>query len=74
MAKTYEAVVGLNFTSAKGEVRVEPGERTSEIPTKSTAWLLEQGLICAPGKAPTAEAPAADEQPVEETITEEADA
>lgn len=62
MPKTYEAVVGLNFTTAKGEARVEPGERTSEIPTKSAGWLLEQGLICAPGKSPATE-DAAPEEP-----------
>lgn len=45
MAKTYEAVVGLNYITAKGEVRVEAGTRIDDLPAKSAAWLLDQGLI-----------------------------
>lgn len=51
MAKTYEALVGLNYTTAKGEVRAEAGDRLEALPQKSVAWLLEQGLIREAGKA-----------------------
>lgn len=56
MAKTtstYTALVGLNYTTAKGEVRVEAGKPCPDLPQRSVAWLLEQGLItdAAPAKA-----------------------
>lgn len=55
MAKTYEAVVGLNYPTAKGEARVEAGKTIEDLPAKSAQWLLEQGLIRIPGKAAKAE-------------------
>lgn len=47
MAKTttYIARVGLNYPTAKGEVRVEAGEKVTDLPAKSAAWLRDQGLI-----------------------------
>lgn len=47
MAKTttYIARVGLNYPTAKGEARVEAGEKVTDIPAKSASWLVEQGLI-----------------------------
>lgn len=47
MAKTttYIARVGLNYPTAKGEARVEAGEKITDLPAKSAAWLRDQGLI-----------------------------
>jgi hypothetical protein len=47
MAKTttYIARVGLNYPTAKGEVRIEAGEKITDLPAKSAAWLRDQGLI-----------------------------
>lgn len=65
--KTYTAVVGLNYPTAKGEVRVEAGEPCLDLPTKSVAWLRDQGLIKAgKGKAAAEDTEvAADEEPVD---------
>ena len=38
---TYMAMTGIDY----GNKRVEAGELVSDLPTKSVAWLLEQGLI-----------------------------
>ena len=38
---TYMAMTGLDY----GNKRVEAGELLSDLPAKSVAWLLEQGLI-----------------------------
>lgn len=47
---TYMAMTGLDY----GDKRVEAGELVSDLPTKSVAWLLEQGLIVlSDGKAAT---------------------
>jgi hypothetical protein len=57
---TYKALVGLTFPAGKKNLakaaagmtdvvtrwtRVEAGKVTSDIPTSSLPWLLEQGLI-----------------------------
>lgn len=44
-AKTYTALVGINYPSAKGEARVEAGEVVTDLPAKSISWLLSEGLI-----------------------------
>lgn len=55
--KTYTALVGINYPTAKGEARVEAGEKVTDLPAKSVSWLLANGLIT-DGKAPK---PAADD-------------
>lgn len=39
--KRYEVLVGLDY----GDTRREPGDIADDIPSKSLAWLLEQGCI-----------------------------
>lgn len=53
--KTYTALVGINYPTAKGEARVEAGGKVSDLPAKSVSWLLANGLIT-DGKAPKPEA------------------
>ena len=38
---SYKVLVGLDY----GDKRVEEGDVVSDIPSKSVAWLKEQGLI-----------------------------
>lgn len=50
-SKTYITTVGINYPTAKGEVRVEAGEKVSDLPAKSIPWLRENGLIIDPKDA-----------------------
>lgn len=45
---TYKALVGLDYAGK----RVEPGEIAADLPSRSVAWLLEQGLIEKSGPDP----------------------
>lgn len=47
---TYIARVGLNYPTAKGEARAEAGDKITDLPAKSVAWLRDQGLIEPAGK------------------------
>jgi hypothetical protein len=38
---TYKALVGLDYAGK----RIEAGQTVDDIPAKSVAWLVEQGLI-----------------------------
>jgi len=51
---TYMAMTGIDY----GNKRVETGELVSDLPTKSVAWLLEQGLIVLSDEKVVAPAPA----------------
>jgi len=51
---TYMAMTGIDY----GNKRVEAGELVSDLPTKSVAWLLEQGLIVLSDEKVVAPAPA----------------
>lgn len=53
--QTFIARVGLNYPTANGEARVEAGEKITDLPAKSVAWLRDQGLIEAAGKSATVE-------------------
>lgn len=44
-AGEFVAVVGINYPTASGEKRVEPGKRVSDLPARSVSWLLECGAI-----------------------------
>ena len=44
-AREYEVLTGLNYPTANGEVRVEPGKVVSDLPAKSVSWLLAEGHI-----------------------------
>lgn len=68
-AKTYTALVGLNYPTAKGEARAEAGDVVSDLPTKSVAWLRDQGLITA-GQVEVAEV-VADDPDAEASATDE---
>jgi len=48
------AMTGIDY----GNKRVEAGELVSDLPTKSVAWLLEQGLIVLSDEKVVAPAPA----------------
>lgn len=45
--KKYRALAGMNFPhpDGRGEMRVEAGEVTDQIPAASVKWLLDQGYI-----------------------------
>lgn len=51
---TYMAMTGIDY----GNKRIEAGELVSDLPTKSVAWLLEQGLIVLSDEKVVAPAPA----------------
>lgn len=38
---SYKVLVGLDY----GDKRAEAGDVVSDLPTKSVAWLKEQGMI-----------------------------
>lgn len=61
--ETHIALVGMNYTTAKGEVRVEAGEACPDLPAKSVGWLKSQGFIQAKTKA----APVESDTTVEES-------
>lgn len=44
-AGAYKAVVGFNYPTASGEVRVEPGQVVTDIPERSISWLVRDGVI-----------------------------
>lgn len=43
--RTFVALVGINYSTASGEKRVEPGKKASDLPASSVPWMLEQGII-----------------------------
>lgn len=43
--RTYAVAVGMNYKTDKGEKRVEPGDKVSDLPPKSVRWLVEAGAI-----------------------------
>lgn len=44
-AGAYKVLIGLNYPTASGEVRVEPGKVVTDIPERSIAWLTRSGAI-----------------------------
>jgi hypothetical protein len=64
--KTYVALVGLNYPTAKGAVRVEAGDVCVDLPAKSVSALLSQGAIVAKNEKQKAE-PVGDESAEEAT-------
>ena len=65
--KTFTAVVGLSYPTGKGEARCEAGEKITDLPAKSVAWLREGGYILAPGDAAPEVAP--EVAPLDDTPT-----
>lgn len=52
----YRALVGISYPGKSGEKRAEVGDLVSDLPPKSTKWLLEQGYIELPdAKVPSDE-------------------
>lgn len=45
MAKTYRALVGINYPTKGGEKRAEPGDVVSDLPAKSVQWLQAGGYV-----------------------------
>lgn len=43
--RTFVALVGINYSTASGEKRVEPGKKVSDLSASSVPWMLEQGII-----------------------------
>lgn len=43
--EAYTVKVGINYPTSKGEVRAEPGDVVTDIPSRSVGWLLECGAI-----------------------------
>jgi hypothetical protein len=50
--RTYAVVVGIDYRTPSGEKRANPGDKVTDIPTRSVRWLVEQGAIkeVKPGK------------------------
>lgn len=44
-AGAYKALVGFNYPTASGEVRVEPGQVVSDLPERSVSWLVRDGVV-----------------------------
>jgi hypothetical protein len=43
--RSYVVVTGINYKTAKGEKRANPGDKVSDIPSRSVRWLVEAGAI-----------------------------
>jgi len=56
----YRALAGIEFPPDR---RVEAGEITGDIPSKSIKWLLEQGYIEPAEGKPSKSAPASEPEP-----------
>lgn len=50
---TYKALTGLDYAGK----RAEAGDLIDDIPTRSTSWLLDQGLIERVESTPTTREP-----------------
>lgn len=64
---SYKVLVGLDY----GDKRAEAGDIVSDLPTKSVAWLKEQGLVEEVEATSTTSKKSAKSQPVSEVIEEE---
>lgn len=68
----YRALAGIEFPPDR---RVEAGEVTGDIPSKSIKWLLEQGYIepaeGKPAKSTPAPAPKPEPEPAPEPAQDE---
>jgi hypothetical protein len=43
--RSYVVVTGINYKTAKGEKRANPGDKVNDIPSRSVRWLVEAGAI-----------------------------
>lgn len=53
MVKPYLVLIGVNYPphgKGSAEKRAEPGDIVTDLPPKSIADLLDQGVICEPGE------------------------
>lgn len=67
MAKTAKptgivALVGLDYRTPSGDVRVEAGEACDDAPEAAMKWLKAQGLITTGDATPVVDAAAEGEQ------------
>lgn len=63
----YTVQIGLDYPTAQGNRRAEPGDVVSDLPVSSVPWLLADGAISADPAPPAPEvpAPAAEPAPAE---------